>query len=659
MRAFLEAKYNKKTNIMFKLFKSKTLAICAIFLAAIIIPVSLTAQKSDMFFKNENEDIYDNRATEGFTLGNDPFGEKPVPVGSGLLVLTIAGAGYAVARRKRSLRKGTTLLLAFALILGLTQCKKRVETVVSDPNNMIHIALNVGNNSRHEIIPNEDGYVPVRYLVNDVVYVGNGTSYIGTLTCTVASDADGNNASFEGDIIAPNIDDVLHFYFVGGLTPSTTLEAGTTTDFTVDISNQSSNLPVLSYTTATYNGSNSISCNLHNKCALVEFVLDTKTGFPVKACNMLSEAKIDFANPGITPTGVVDAITLYPLSSDYTIKYKKKWAILLPGDARNSVARITTDSSTGEQYSYYDYDGVPNLSDCDYIYGDNAIAIHNNATPTTKNLFVVSDNGNVVQFAPGNLQYQASTQTWRFAEHPWDYVGNASNGTVYVDNVKCNNALVASDYAGWIDLFGWGCTGFADSYYGSTYYQPYNNEYATTEGENSKYGPAGVHSLTLQNKSDWGYVDIANSTEEGWRTLTYKEWNSIKKYHQSTNVRTYQGQISYDYQGTTHLINGLIILPDKVWDGGPFTPVGPSPNAWNYYQFTAQDWMNNYAAHGAVFLPNTYQRQGTTLKASGIYWIASTTLNWKADYLSISATNKLSVNNACIRSLGCMVRLAR
>ena len=28
-----------------------------------------------------------------------------------------------------------------------------------------------------------------------------------------------------------------------------------------------------------------------------------------------------------------------------------------------------------------------------------------------------------VHFSQGNLQYQASTNTWRFAEHQYDYVG--------------------------------------------------------------------------------------------------------------------------------------------------------------------------------------------------------------------------------------------
>ena len=43
-----------------------------------------------------------------------------------------------------------------------------------------------------------------------------------------------------------------------------------------------------------------------------------------------------------------------------------------------------------------------------------------------------------VRFSPGNLQYQASTKTWRFAEHQYDYIGDA-------------NRNISPTYSGWID----------------------------------------------------------------------------------------------------------------------------------------------------------------------------------------------------------------
>ena len=59
-----------------------------------------------------------------------------------------------------------------------------------------------------------------------------------------------------------------------------------------------------------------------------------------------------------------------------------------------------------------------------------------------KNEFSVSD-GKKVEFSKGNLQYQASTGTWRFAGHQWDYIGQA-------------NEKIGKRNSGWIDLFDWG-----------------------------------------------------------------------------------------------------------------------------------------------------------------------------------------------------------
>ena len=58
---------------------------------------------------------------------------------------------------------------------------------------------------------------------------------------------------------------------------------------------------------------------------------------------------------------------------------------------------------------------------------------------------------NRIAFSKGNLQYKASTGTWRFAEHQWDIVGTA-------------NAHIAADDTLWIDLFGYGASGYSNKY---------------------------------------------------------------------------------------------------------------------------------------------------------------------------------------------------
>ena len=76
-----------------------------LFAIAIVMMMGFTANaQSDGFF--HSWDDYEENRTEftpaiptgelGLILGN-----QPAPVGSGLLVLTALGAGYAVARKKR------------------------------------------------------------------------------------------------------------------------------------------------------------------------------------------------------------------------------------------------------------------------------------------------------------------------------------------------------------------------------------------------------------------------------------------------------------------------------------------------------------------------------------------------------------------------------
>ena len=69
-----------------------------------------------------------------------------------------------------------------------------------------------------------------------------------------------------------------------------------------------------------------------------------------------------------------------------------------------------------------------------------------NETDNTDIRFAVSENS-YVAFAKGNLQYQASTNTWRFADKQYDVIGE-------------ENANVSENYDGWIDLFGWGTSGY-------------------------------------------------------------------------------------------------------------------------------------------------------------------------------------------------------
>ncbi len=166
--------------------------------------------------------------------------------------------------------------------------------------------------------------------------------------------------------------------------------------------------------------------------------------------------------------------------------------------------------------------------------------------------FSISDKQKV-HFSPGNLQYQASSGTWRFAERQFDRCGNGiSNGTtqsgkrgtstVFWEDAgvtkPCDNALFSSStYGGWIDLFVWG-TGNKPTYTG-------------TNTDWSEWGDNPIHE---------GNTTHPTGT---WRTLKWGEWEYL------LDTRRNEGDISYTFvrlhygSNATDTVMGVIIYPDN------------------------------------------------------------------------------------------------
>lgn len=223
--------------------------------------------------------------------------------------------------------------------------------------------------------------------------------------------------------------------------------------------------------------------------------------------------------------------------------------------------------------------------------------------------FSVSDTKKVY-FSPGNLQYQASTNTWRFAEHQWDYVGNATGNTTTGDDRATQSA--------WIDLFAWGTSGYDDpSSDHDVYYHPWDNR------EGSKYGPGAVSGFDISGdnltgeltKYDWGVFNAIGASPAGtWRTLTADEWQWLLTPKTGdpdpgTNCRTsstVNGVENARYaKASVNGIKGLIIFPDSyTHPAGVTLPSGINTKdaAYTVNTYSAADWSAIQAA-GAVFLP--------------------------------------------------------
>lgn len=230
-------------------------------------------------------------------------------------------------------------------------------------------------------------------------------------------------------------------------------------------------------------------------------------------------------------------------------------------------------------------------------------------------LFAINENGNQFYFSKGNLQYQASTNTWRFAEHQWDYVGNGWSGTVYENDIKCDNFLISPNYDGWIDLFCWGTSGYN---HGANCYQPWS-----TSRDWSDFYPYGQSTGNLYDQTseaDWGYNSISNggNTTNSWRTLTVEEWVYLFETRiTSSGIRFAKAIVNN--------VKGVILLPDN-WSTSTYTlnNTNQSEVSCNSNIINSTQWSVLENA-GAVFLPAAGGRYGTdTVDVNyGRYWSSS------------------------------------
>lgn len=187
-------------------------------------------------------------------------------------------------------------------------------------------------------------------------------------------------------------------------------------------------------------------------------------------------------------------------------------------------------------------------------------------------VFSIGPNRKIL-FSKGNLQYQASTNTWRFAEKQTDMIGD-------------DNRNISSNYNGWIDLFGWG-TG--------------NNPTKIVKDDNN---PTFV---------DWGNNNISNGGgARQWRTLDVNEWEYL------VNKRETKSGIRFA-RAVVDGVNGVILLPDN-WDAETYQLDGINVAAsFSRNVVSASDWTEKLEANGAVFLPAGGKRMEKKVDFIGSY----------------------------------------
>lgn len=211
-------------------------------------------------------------------------------------------------------------------------------------------------------------------------------------------------------------------------------------------------------------------------------------------------------------------------------------------------------------------------------------------------VFSVSPNKKV-HFSQGNLQYQASTNTWRFAQNQYEFVGEA-------------NEKISITNDDWIDLFDMG-TGNTPT--------------------KASYLLADYHPSTFV---DWGKNRISNggNIENGWHTLSAKEWSYL--LNDRPNARNLQNHATIIYNGMR--IYGYALLPDDcaLPSDLHFRTDAQLDYDGNKNVYSLNEW-ERMETLGAVFLPcaggsyhyaymhpNGYKTEVSNL-GEGHYWTTS------------------------------------
>jgi hypothetical protein len=485
------------------------------------------------------------------------------------------------------MKKISMILMAFALAVTMSQCKKNEGQPTSN-DEVVTITLDVSQNNGSKVVVNPNTGT-VDFEIGDKIYVGSGGKYVGFLTH--------NGTNFSGNITNPTENQPLHFYFLGNVTPEETLSAGTTEECSVVISDQTEHLPVISCAASNENyvsGVTAYSAHLLNKCALVKFNVTTPSNSPICITGMHNKVTIDFANNTLTPSQDGEGVITLPAGSGENVE---KWAILLPQEALEE----------GEDGSVYSEDGVytgirpivPVVVENGYLSEGIAMTVSVGGVPigAINGLFSVSDTKQVY-FSQGNLQYIGGQSYWKFADDQWICLGNNGQGS-------------GDPYAN-RDLFGFGTSGYN---HGANCYQPWS---ISTNG--SDYIPYGdypslfiIYSLYDQTgQADWGYNPISNGGNQPnrWRTPNDTEWVYM------FNTRTTNSGIRYA-KANVNNVNGVILLPDD-WSTSYYTlnNTNSSDASFSSNTITTSQW-NTLEQHGAVFLPAAGYRDGTTINSVG------------------------------------------
>lgn len=542
------------------------------------------------------------------------------------------------------MKKIVFVLSSLALLFGLTQCKKNLDTVNPAATGKVHITYSTGG-SKTNI---SDAGV-VTWTAGDVCHVyASTTGYLGALT--LSAGAGTNTATFSGSLSEWTDNETLRFYYLG----TNTKKADNT--FVIDYSAQDGTLATIAskYHVSCYTEENvsasqtSFSGQMLNQMALAVFDVNGFGSGNVKIYaesgfrNMIkisSTGELSYGVAGINPD--VDNLSGHIVIG---AAGAKKYVALLPSDG-DITMQFTSQSKTGS-------DEARTIAANDFIGSSAAVAItaadvvsdYVDLAVASNYVFTVAS-GRTVKFAKGNLVYDQG----RFKMH------NTQYGRCFTS--EDGDVSSQTKVSGTFDLFGWGTAGWNN---GNLLYMPYTLSksssspytsahgygYGPTDGSNYKIDLTGTYA-----NSDWGVYQFGMDAESGWRTLTTGERQYL------FNDRTGAGE-KYA-SATVNSIPGIVLLPD-TWTLPTGCSFKAGMNGWKYNTYDVDAWAS-MEANGAVFLPADGYRNGTGVVNVGVYgrYCSSSANEYNEGYAYCVNFNGNTVTPSSHRYLGQSVRLVR
>ena len=330
------------------------------------------------------------------------------------------------------MKRMTYFVMALALVLGFTQCKKE-QIEPQNQGEQVRITLNVNNGgkatdgSKVNVTENH-----VNFEAGDQILVASNGRYVGSLTASKS----GDDIIFSGNITGAVEGEPLYFYFLGNKDTGTlTAGASGSTSCTVDISDQTSELPVISFSESNrvYDGEGVYSASLHNKASLIKFNVTTTPDSPICLTGMFNQVTVSFADLSVN-----DGFS-YGHAGNIWMKGKDSenvtWAIVLPQADLTGAGEAYTTGYSGT----WDKAAV-NLTDANqYIIGDGSgitLTVNSEENSKTLDLSKVSKNETV---ADGWTIINTLSGKYK--------ISIADGATVMLDGATINSGNGA-DYAG-------------------------------------------------------------------------------------------------------------------------------------------------------------------------------------------------------------------